>query len=72
VEASKSDPERKGFVPGFKRWIIERTFGWLLHGRRLSEDYEQWPEGSESMIHLANIRLVLRRFTAPQPASSTA
>lgn len=72
VEVSKPDPERKGFVPEFKRWVIERTFGWLLHERRLSKDYEQWPESSESMIYLANIRLVLRRLTAPQPASSTA
>lgn len=72
VEVAKRDPEHKGFVPEFKRWVIERTFGWLLHERRLSKDYEQWPESSESMIYLANIRLILRRLTATQPAPATA
>lgn len=72
VEVSKPAPERKGFVPEFKRWIIERTFGWLVHERRLSKDYEQWPESSESMIYLANMRLTLRRLAATQPASNTA
>jgi transposase len=65
VEVGKRDPEPKGFVPEFKRWVVEWTFGWLLHERRLSKDYEQWPESSESMIYLANIRLILRRLTAP-------
>ncbi|UFP92979.1 transposase [Gloeobacter morelensis] len=64
VEVSQPEPKRKGFLPQFKRWIIERTCGWLLHERRLSKDYEQWAESSESMIYLANIRLVLRRLTA--------
>jgi transposase len=40
----KRDPAQKGFVPEFKRWVVERTFGLLLHERRLSKDYEQWPE----------------------------
>jgi putative transposase len=72
VEVSKPDPQRKGFVPEFKRWAIERTFGWLLHERRLSKDYEQWPESSESMIYLASIRLILRRLTAVQAAPKAA
>jgi transposase len=72
VEVGTRDPEQKGFVPEFKRWVVERTFGWLLHERRLSKDYEQWPESSESMIYLANIRLILRRLTAPQPTPKTA
>jgi putative transposase len=72
VEVGKRDPEHKGFTPEFKRWVVERTFGWLLHERRLSKDYEQWPESSESMIYLASIRLILRRLTAVQPAPKTA
>jgi transposase len=72
VEVGKRDPEHKGFVPEFKHWVVGRTFGWLLHERRLSKDYEQWPESSESMIYLANIRLILRRLTTPQPTPKTA
>lgn len=33
-----------------KRWIVERTFGWLNRFRRLSKDYELYPEVSEAMI----------------------
>jgi putative transposase len=54
-------------APGFqvlpKRWIVERTFGWWNHYRRLSKDYELLPEISESMIYGVMIRLMLRRLT---------
>lgn len=39
-----------GFVVLKKRWIVERTFGWLNWYRRLSKDYERLPENSEAMI----------------------
>lgn len=52
--------------PGFhvlpKRWIVERTFGWWNHYRRLSKDYELLPETSEAMIYGVMIRLMLRRL----------
>jgi putative transposase len=53
-----------GFEVLPKRWIVERTFGWLNKYRRLSKDYEQLLESSESMIHLAMINVMLHR-TAP-------
>lgn len=48
-----------------KRWIVERTFGWLNRFRRLSKDYETYPEVSESMIYGSLIRLMptFRRLT---------
>jgi len=53
-------------VAGFKvlprRWVVERTFGWLGKYRRLSKDYEMLPESSEAMIYLAMINLMLRRL----------
>jgi putative transposase len=55
-----------GFVVLPKRWIVERTFGWLNQNRRLSKDYELLPEMSEAMIHGAMIRLMLQRL-AEQP-----
>jgi putative transposase len=51
-----------GFVILPKRWIVERTFGWLNQNRRLSKDYELLPEVSEAMIQGAMIRLMLQRL----------
>lgn len=36
-------PQVKGFQPIPKRWVIERTFGWLIQHRRLARDYEALP-----------------------------
>lgn len=47
-----------------KRWIVERTFGWLNRFRRLSKDYEQHTESSEAMIYGSLIRLMTRRLAA--------
>ncbi len=51
-----------GFVVLPKRWIVERTFGWLGRCRRLSKDYEALPETSETRIYVAMIHLMLRRL----------
>ena len=34
-----------------RRWAVERTFGWLMHYRRLARDYERRPDSSEAMIY---------------------
>ncbi len=47
-----------------KRWIVERTFGWLNRFRRLSKDYELDTDMSTAMIYGSLIRLMTRRFTA--------
>ena len=54
--------EQKGFVLLPRRWVVERTFAWLNHHRRLSKDYERLPSTSEAMIYIAMIRLMLRRL----------
>jgi putative transposase len=58
--------------PGFqvqpKRWIVERTFGWLNRSRRLSKDYERLPETEEAWIYAAMSRLMLRRLARPPMA----
>lgn len=45
-----------------KRWIVERTFGWLNFSRRLSKDFEKATTSSETMVKIAMIRLMLRRL----------
>lgn len=64
LEIVKRSDDVKGFKVLPKRWIVERTFGWLNRYRRLSKDYEELPETSESMIHLAMINLMTRRLAA--------
>lgn len=46
-----------------RRWRVERTFGWLMHHRRLARGYETHPHRSEAIIHLAMIDLMARRLT---------
>ena len=49
--------EQQGFVVLPRRWVVERTFGWLNQYRRLSKDYEVLPSSSEAMIYIAMTRL---------------
>jgi len=65
LEIVKRPVGRAGFVLLHRRWVVERTFAWLGRNRRLSKDYERSPRVSETMIHVAMIKLMLRRL---QPA----
>jgi len=49
-----------------RRWVVERTWSWLMNHRRLQVDYERCPEVSEGFIWAAHARLLLRRLTDPQ------
>jgi putative transposase len=50
----------KGYVHLPKRWIVERTFGWLGRYRRLSKDYEANPRSSETWIYITMIHRMAR------------
>jgi hypothetical protein len=52
----------KGFVVLPRRWVVERTFGWLGRCRRHSKDDERNPASSEAMIYVAMIRLMPKRL----------
>jgi putative transposase len=54
--------EQPGFQVQRRRWVVERTFGWLGRHRRLSKDYEYLPESAEAFIYTAMIRIMLRRL----------
>ena len=63
LEIIKRSDDVKGFKILPKRWIVERTFGWLIQSRRLVRDYEVLPLHSESMIYLSMSKRMLRRIT---------
>ena len=50
----------RGVLP--RRWVVERTFAWLIFNRRLTKDYELLPRTTETWIYLAMARLMLRRL----------
>jgi putative transposase len=62
IDTERFMPEKgpRPFLP--KRWIVERTFSWLVQNRRMSKDYERLPESSEAFIYVAMSRLMARRL----------
>ena len=54
----------KGFKILPKRWIVERTFGWLVQSRRLIRDHEVKIEHSEALIYLSMTKRMLARIAA--------
>jgi len=45
-----------------KRWIVERTIGWLNHSRRLSKDYEISVDSAENMVYISHVATLLKRL----------
>jgi putative transposase len=66
LEIVKRSATVRGFAVQPKRWIGERTFGWLNRYRRLSKDYEYLTATSAAMIHVAMINLMVRRLARKQ------
>jgi|SRR5437762_805118 len=64
LEIVKHPAGQRGFQIQPKRWIVERSLGWLNPFRRLSKDYENTTESSEAMIKIATIQRMLRRVVA--------
>jgi hypothetical protein len=52
----------KGFVVIRKRWMVERTFAWLVGDRRLVREYEKRVDSSESRVKIASIHTMLKRL----------
>jgi putative transposase len=66
LEIVKRPDDVKGFQVLPRRWVVERTFGWLNRSRRLSKDFERLTETSEAWVYIAMTHLMLRRL-APAP-----
>jgi len=52
----------RGFIALPRRWVVERSFAWLSHNRRMSKDYERLCTTSEAWGYAAMIRLMVRRL----------
>ena len=64
LEVVRRSEDAQGFVVLPRRWVVERTFGWLGRYRRLSRDFEHRPESSEAMVYAASIHRMLRLLAA--------
>ncbi|WP_214111430.1 IS5 family transposase [Acrocarpospora catenulata] len=63
VEVVSRNTETRGFHVVKRRWVVERSLGWLMLHRRLSRDYENLPTSSQAMIHIAAINNLTKRIT---------
>ena len=63
IEIVRRIEGEQGFKVLPRRWVVERTFGWLIQWRRLMRDYVQRIDVSEAMIHVAMGSFLLRRIS---------
>jgi transposase len=63
LEIIKRCDKAKGFKLLPRRWVVERTFGWLMKSRRLVRDYERKPSHHEAFVYLAMIGFAAKRLT---------
>ncbi|HJY94147.1 MAG TPA: transposase, partial [Streptosporangiaceae bacterium] len=66
LEIVRRSDDVRGFQVLPRRWVVERTFGWLIRNRRLARDYERLTTCSEAMIKIAMIRLMVIRLAGEQ------
>jgi putative transposase len=62
VEIVKRSDTAKGFELLPKRWVVERTIGWLNRCRRLAKDWKNLTRHALAFLNLAAIRLMLRKL----------
>jgi putative transposase len=65
-EGKKVDWQRlmppRGFQVLPRRRVVERTFAWISHNRRMSKDYERLSATGEAFVYVAMTRLMVRRL----------
>jgi transposase len=62
LEIVKRHPGAEGFEVVRRRWVIERSFAWLVKNRRFARDYEQLTPVAETLITIAATATLLRRW----------
>lgn len=64
LQVIKLSEAKKGFVLLPRRWVVERSFGWMARFRRLARDYERLPETLAGLHYLAFAILMLKNFVS--------
>ncbi len=67
VEIVRKKQGQRGFEVLPRRWVVERTFGWLMRWRRLCRDYERTTEHAEAMVKWVMIGVMTRRLARSKP-----
>lgn len=62
IDLEVTEKQGKGFQLVKRRWVVERTFGWLFNFRRNAKDYERLTRHSEAMLQLSMISILVRRL----------
>jgi transposase len=62
LQVVKRTDDTAGFKVLPRRWVVERTIGWLMRTRRLTRDYERRPDTSEAMVMWSMTILMSRRL----------
>jgi transposase len=62
LEIVKRSDDMTGFVVLPRRWVVERSLGWLMRSRRLVRDFEALPASSEAFIYFSVSMLMSRRL----------
>jgi putative transposase len=52
----------RGFRVLPRKWVVERTFAWICHNRRMAKDYERLCATGEAFVYAAMTRLMVRRL----------
>ena len=60
VDISKRIKPQFEILP--KRWVVERTFGWANHSRRLYKDVEIKTQHEENMFVISHLHTLLKRY----------
>jgi transposase len=62
IEIVRRTPGAKGFEVVARRWVVERTFAWIVKNRRFVRDYEQLTSVAETLITIAASATLIRRW----------
>lgn len=65
IDIIRRSDQQKGFRVLPRRWVVERTFGWMMRWRRLVRDHEKRIDVSTAMIHIAMGSLLIPRNAHP-------
>ena len=62
IEIIRRNATAKGFEVLPRRWIVERTFAWIMKSRRFARDYEQLTDVAETLVVIAACATLVRRW----------